>query len=227
MRVTKMNVVATMAALLLVGASARAAIFTVSDTPDAPIPVGNPVGIASTINATGLPPEIVNVTMTLDISGGNNGDLYGYLSYDGVLVTLINRPGVSGSNPLGAMGSGFNVTLTDSAVVNVNNASETPGAVLTGTYNVNGSPGMPGNGSAAFQSAYSGLDPNGTWTLFLANESSGGDPSELVSWSLSIDTVPEPTNVALGIFGVCAVAGRLRAGWKKYRFASNSTDERK
>jgi hypothetical protein len=119
------------------------------------------------------------------------------------------------------------VTISDTGSLNLNTAAETAGSPLTGIFNVNGTPGLNGtaaNGSLAFGSAYDGLNPNGTWTLFLANEASGGDPSMLVSWSLSIDAVPEPTNIALGIFGVCAVAGRLRAGWKK-RSASNPIEE--
>jgi hypothetical protein len=70
------------------------------------------------------------------------------------------------------------------------------------------------------------LNPNGTWTLFLADESAGGGQSSLVSWSLSISAVPEPTNVALGIFGACAVAGGVRARWKRFR-EGKSTDESK
>jgi hypothetical protein len=48
-------------------------------------------------------------------------------------------------------------------------------------------------------SAFNGLDPNGTWTLFFA-DLSAGDQSTLVNWSLDITMVPEPVNVALGIF---------------------------
>ena len=40
---------------------------------------------------------------------------------------------------------------------------------------------------------------NGTWTLFLADLSAGAQ-SQLVSWELDITAVPEPVNVALGIF---------------------------
>ena len=47
---------------------------------------------------------------------------------------------------------------------------------------------------------FNGLNPNGTWTLFIA-DLSAGDQSQLVSWDLNIiAVVPEPVNVALGIF---------------------------
>jgi hypothetical protein len=217
MTAKKIIMAAAMAVLVPVGASAQGII----------IPEGNPIGITESITESGMAPTVGGVTVSIDISGGNNGDLVGYLSYDGVIVTLLNRPGVSGGNPLGFTGSGFNVTISDTGSLNLNTAPETAGSPLTGIFNVNGTPGLNGtaaNGSLAFGSAYDGLNPNGTWTLFLANEASGGDPSMLVSWSLSIDAVPEPTNIALGIFGVCAVAGRLRAGWKK-RSASNPIEE--
>ena len=44
---------------------------------------------------------------------------------------------------------------------------------------------------------------DGTWTLFFADDASGGGTSTLNSWSLGITAVPEPVNVALAFFGVC------------------------
>jgi hypothetical protein len=208
---TKKILVAAMAGLALTGASARANII---------IPDGNPIGITETTTESGLSTYASTVTLTIDITGGNNGDLYGYLSYDGHIVTLLNRPGVSGSNPLGFTGSGFSVTLSDGNFGNINTTAEASGSPVTGTFNA-------ADGSLAFGSAFDGLNPNGTWTLFLADESAGGGQSQLVSWSLSINAVPEPTNVALGIFGVCAVAGRLWVGWRKFRLSPNSIDESK
>jgi hypothetical protein len=223
MKVTKSILVATMAALLLVAADARAGIYTTATDEGDPITSG--VGLASTITSSGFIGYVGDLTVTLNISGGNNGDLYGYLSYNGVLVTILNRPGVTGSNPFGFNSSGYGVTISDSGAVNLNTTAGTSGQPVTGdVFNVNGT---SGNGSLAFGSAYNGMDPNGTWTLFLENEVSGGDPSTLVSWSIGINAVPEPTNVALGIFGVCAVVGRLRVGWKKARLGAKPTGEPK
>ena len=70
----------------------------------------------------------------------------------------------------------------------------------------------------AFLSSFNGLDPNGSWTLFLA-DMSGGDQSTLASWSLEISIVPEPTTVALMVFGVAGlgvwVSRRLRTSLAK------------
>ena len=50
-------------------------------------------------------------------------------------------------------------------------------------------------------SDFVGGDPNGTWTLFLADLSSGGS-ARLDSWSLNFQTaIPEPAEVALA-FGL-------------------------
>jgi hypothetical protein len=208
MKTTKTILVATMAVLMLVGVSARAGMIT--DNANVNIPVGNPLGIASTITESGLASSPIQVTVALDISGGINGDLYGYLSYNGMIVSLLNRPGVTPYNPLGAMGSGFDVLLSDGAgYQNINTASEASGqqfgSGLSSIYNAAG-------GSAAFETAFNGtVNPNGTWTLFLANELAGSPQSELVSWSLGITAVPEPVNMALGIFaGLFILAGLWR-----------------
>jgi hypothetical protein len=220
MKVTTKILVATMAALLLVGSEARAGVIYTTATDEGDT-ITSGVGLASTITSSGFDSGtfVGNLTVTLNISGGNNGDLYGYLSYNGVLVTILNRPGVGPSNPFGDPGSGYNITINDLAGINLGSATGTFGSQTLGSYNVNGN----GNGALAF-GAYNAQNPNGTWTLYLENGVSGGDPSTLVSWSIAINAVPEPTNVALGIFGVCAIAGRARAGWKKSRAAAGKTD---
>jgi hypothetical protein len=58
--------------------------------------------------------------------------------------------------------------------------------------------------------AFNSLNPNNTWTLFFADTSAGGE-NTLVSWSLDITAVPEPANVALGVFaGVLVLTGVAR-----------------
>jgi hypothetical protein len=73
------------------------------------------------------------------------------------------------------------------------------------TYDItfSGLPGGPGSG-------FNGLNPNDTWSLVLwDNNLTVGN--ELVSWSLDITAVPEPVNVALGVFGaVFAIGAAVR-----------------
>jgi subtilisin-like proprotein convertase family protein len=57
-------------------------------------------------------------------------------------------------------------------------------------------------------SSFNGLNPNGTWTLFLA-DASGGAPNTLVSWGLDITgtaAVPEPPSIIEGGLGALVLA---------------------
>jgi subtilisin-like proprotein convertase family protein len=184
--------VATVAWLWL-AASAPAGPVTFSSSPlNAVVPDGNPVGISSTLNVSGLGNILGsgdNVSLTLNISGGNNGDLTAYLSHDGHIVTLLDLPGVMGGNPEGYTNAGFNVTLSDGTYGNINtygaSSNTTSGGQITGIYN-------PAGGNTAFQ-GFNGTSPNGDWVLFIADKS-GGDPSPSVlkGWSLTLDAGPEP-----------------------------------
>jgi hypothetical protein len=50
------------------------------------------------------------------------------------------------------------------------------------------------------------MNPNGVWTLFFADVSGGGGTSQVNSWSLDLTAVPEPVNVALGVFGAVFIS---------------------
>jgi hypothetical protein len=55
-----------------------------------------------------------------------------------------------------------------------------------------------------------GVNPNTQWTLDLVNYGKGaGDVNTITGWSLGITAVPEPVNVALGIFAGLFVVGGL------------------
>ena len=159
-----------------------------------PIPDGNPVGVTFVGTVSDIPSDGTVrgvLTVGLNISGGYNGDLYAYLvAPNGTMVVLLNQPGVTGGNQFGYGGAGLSVTLSDSASTSIQNANETDGVQFTGTYQAAGS-----------LANFNGSVADGTWTLFFADMSSGGGTSTLNSWSLDITAVPEPVNVALGIFG--------------------------
>ncbi len=153
------------------------------------IPDGSPNGWWDTRTVNNIPSGLTigNVTITFTISGGYNGDLYGYLSHDGALIPLLNRVGTgTGSEPTYSFGysdSGFNnVTLSDSGSVNIHNYGG--GFVPTDTTY------LPDSGGITFASTFGGLDPNGDWTLFISDLSAGGGQSALTSWSLDISAYP-------------------------------------
>jgi len=200
--------------------SASAGLITVNSTTqnggtpiNVTVPDGSSVGIFSLLNISSADNIVSigdNVSVTFTMSGGFNGDLYAYLlSPTGTRVQLLDRPGLTGDSAgLGYTTHGFdNVHLSDGSHDNINT---TPTPTTGGTY-------MPSDGSTAFQS-YNGLNPNGNWVLFLS-DLNGGDTSfsRLDSWSLTLEVVPEPVNVALGVFGgLFGLVSACRYGWRRY-----------
>lgn len=183
--------------LILTGAlTTQAALYTSS--PNAVIPDNNPNGYVNTIGVSGEGAVLQSVNVLLNVSGGYNGDLYAYLTYNGTTVTLLNRVGTGGGNTFGYADTGFNVALSDSGTADFHNyQSHSP------TYNGSGQllgTWQPDSGGTTFGSAYQNMNPNGTWAIFFA-DLSADDQGTLVSWSLDITAVPEPVNVALALFG--------------------------
>ncbi len=192
---------------MLVAACAQASVYDESYTVNTVIPNGNPVGVAfsENVSSADLPAGSVisGLTVGLDISGGYNGGLVAYLvAPNGTLVSLLDQPGVSGSNPFGYSGSGLNVTLADGSPNNIQSTSETAGSVFTGTY-----------GAAGSLSSVNGVEADGNWTLFFANLSSGGANGELTSFTLNFTAVPECKWWGLGsglmLMGIC--------GWRIWK----------
>jgi subtilisin-like proprotein convertase family protein len=172
------------------------------------IPEANPVGVAfsGTVSDAGGS-TVGGLTVTLNMSGGYNGDLYSYLvAPNGTMTVLLNQPGVTGSNPFGYSGSGLNVTLSDAGGSGIQTTTEPAGVPFTGTYQAAGS----------LANLY-GSSADGTWTLFFADLSSGAGPSELNSWSLGIAVVPEPVGRALSVYGGLAGLWWCLGAWRKKR----------
>jgi len=196
-----------LAALLLASVTAQATIYTrysgtdplVGNNVNLGILDANPTGIQDTIHVSGIvEPVLSHVSVLINVAGGVNGDLRAYLNFNGILVPLLTRVGTgvgdtgSAQYFFGYSTAGYtNLRLDDNGSSNIHSEptpSESP--VL---YHPDG-----GN-----LSAFNGGNPNQDWTIFFADLSSNGgsSPSTLVNWSLEITAVPEPVNVALGIFG--------------------------
>jgi subtilisin-like proprotein convertase family protein len=170
------------------------------------IPDGSQIGLVSATNLTGIDLDAVSsITVNLDISGGYNGDLYAYLvGPGGTFDLLLNRTGTGGGDDFGYGDAGFNITFDDSSPNNIQNyqtVDNPGGGQLTGTWQ------SAGDSLGSF----AGINPNGTWTLFVADLSSGGGQSVLQSWGLTITSaVPEPQAWAMCATG----AVLLLAGFK-------------
>ena len=192
---TKLTIVGTM----LLAAVAQATVYDSGTiNVNTAIPDNNPSGYASGYTfATGDANTINGVSVTLNISGGYNGDLYGYLvNPNGNMAVLLDRVGQTGGN-YGYSDAGMNVVLTDGAA----NGSIHDYQNVSGYASLISSGGAftPDNGTGSFTALNSG-SANGQWTLFLADMSAGSQ-SQLVSWDLNVSVVPEPVTYALGIFG--------------------------
>jgi hypothetical protein len=209
--------------MLLLGWTAKAGVIYRSFANGGLIPDGSPTGTAETATTSGFLASLSDISVTLSISGGYNGDLYAGLSYGGVLVPLLNRVGVTSGNSFGYGDTGFSVALSSTGAKDVHSyGSHSPSfngdGQLTGTWQPDGRTIDPQSSPSSFDSAsrvgfesFDGMNPNGTWTLFLADLSTG-EQSTVVSWSLAITAIPEPTNTALGIlaggFAVCQAVRR-------------------
>lgn len=187
------------------------------------IPDGSLLGASDTRTvSSGLGP-IVEVKVTVEITGGFTGDLYAILSHDGESSVLLNRPGRRAADALGYDDSGLTVTFSDSAAGDVHtyrapNHTTPLGGTLTGTWQPDAREELPTtvldtSPRTAFLSAFTGHTPDGTWTLYLADLSPVGE-AMLKSWTLDITVVPEPTEIALS-FGL----GLL--GWAAWRRAES------
>ena len=183
------------------------------------IPDGNPVGVMEQFTVSGLGGSISNVQVTLDITGGFNGDLYAYLvDPAGQLVVLLNRPGVTGSNPFGYGDSGMNITLSGLATNNIHDYGSQPGYSLSGTtWAADGRYVSPfssggvlyGTPTTTNLSLFQNAGANGVWTFFIADLGAGGGTASLNNVVLTIMTVPEPqTWVMMG--GGLAVLALVR-----------------
>ena len=152
------------------------------------IPDNNLIGDMNLPNtsftASSLNPSISGLTLTLHLQGGSVSDL----------TAAYLRLG-SGTGPNGGF---YDLTGLLSA---------NSGNVASGTsFSINFS-------TAGFSSAFTGVNPNGNWTLFFA-DTVPGDTTTLKGWSLDITAVPEPVTTALAVFGgVMMVTGLIR--WQR------------
>ena len=168
------------------------------------IPAGNLVGQPFTGDVTAAPAGTLvdGLEVSLNLSGGYNGDLYAYLVSPGGTTTdvLLNQPGVA-INGFGASGSGINIILADNSP-NGSIQNVTSSSPLSGSYR----PASP-------LSAFDGGPANGIWTLYFADLGSGGGDPTLNSWSVGVTVVPEAETPALyrlfDIISICSVIGWL------------------
>ncbi len=178
------------------------------------IPDGSLVGFANSQTLSGLSSApISDVNVTLNLSGGWNGDLYAYLVHESGFAVLLNRVGAASGNNTGYGNAGMNVLLSDGGALGDIHTYGGAG-VPTGEYAPDGRYVDPRSSGAtiggtlrtALLSSFNGGNANGTWTLYLADVS-GGDQSTLNSWGLEIAAVPEPRSLVEGTIAALFLGG--------------------
>ena len=201
---------------------------TFGGQPSLAITDGSGSGVSDLRRLSSSITSIGSLTVSLNISGEFNGDLYAYLRHDSGFSILLNRPGRTADSPSGYGDSGLNITLSDFATRDIHSygAVVTPaaGSPLTGFWqpdgrNVDPSMVLDSTARTATLSSFTGLSASGDWTLFLADMQSGGT-SALESWSLEFFapglSVPEPYQYRL-------VVGAGLIGFVVWRRLARST----
>jgi subtilisin-like proprotein convertase family protein len=177
------------------------------------IPDGSLTGWSDTRSVSGQFGSISDVSVSLNLSGGWNGDLYAYLVHSSGFAVLLNRVGRdtgAGESAPGFSTAGMNVTLNEASVVNIHSVS----VPTSGPYQPDGRNISPLSSPATFSStspsallsSFNGLDANGSWTLFIADVSGGG-VSTVTGWGLDIAAVPEPGSMVEGSVAVLFLGG--------------------
>jgi subtilisin-like proprotein convertase family protein len=205
--------------------TAPAATIVVTDSTVSTIPDGSASGLARSlsVSAGGEAVASVEVDVNLSASGGTAflGDIYLYLTDGTHLSVLANRAGRRTGFPAG-YSDNQPVTITFSGTgandfhnyrVPVTGSHATPlTGPLTGIWQPDGRLTDPASvldtdARSAMLSVFNGAPADGTWSLFAADLSTGA-AHQLNSWTLRIETIPEPA--AATITGLAAFALLLR-----------------
>ena len=177
------------------------------------IPDDDEVGYSDTQTPVFSPGMVISkVTVTLNFSGGWNGDLYAYLTNGSGFAVLLNRPGREEGAEDGSDTSGMSVTFDDAALSDLHDQIDLLGGSVTGDWqpdarNVSPLEVVTGDVRTAFLSSLNGQSATGPLTLFVA-DLSAGEVSTLDSWSMTVSAVsavPEPG-------GHLALAGLVGGG---------------
>lgn len=213
------KILACSLALLFAATLAHAAVhearFTSEFRNGGLIPDHGLAGWSDTRTLSGISDRyIMDVTVTLRISGvagaGWTGDLYAYLVHSEGFAVLLNRVGCGSGNPYGFDDLGLDITLNGQANPDIHRYGTAGGGILIGSWSSDGRNISPLSPATAFDQAartatlrsFNGLNPNGTWTLFVADVAAG-EIHQVQEWGLRITTSaepPQPSTVVISEF---------------------------
>lgn len=224
----------TAAVLLLVGGARLDAEAAEGFTPrtftfpvQAWIPDGNDSGLADARTLPAGPAPILSLGVILQLSPHPDGAFLGdlFVSLTGPTAgysVLLNRPGRAPDRPFGySDGVSVHITLNDAASAEVHTYRLTLtgdeniplNAPLTGLWQPDARATDPasvvtGDPRTALLGSFAGLEQAGTWVLFAADVSGGGQ-YRLDAWSLEVHYVPEPSTPGLLILALLVGGARM------------------
>lgn len=192
---------------------------------NAAIPDNNPSGFQDTQTLSGFGGGIQSLEIRIAVSAAPsdyafNGDYYVTLQHATGFAVLLNRVGRTGTSLLGYDDNGFNITFTLGGNDLHLYRNFTPGydsnGALTGTWGVDGRAVDPDvvldtSPRSDMLANFSGLDPNGTWTIFVADMNQNGN-AIFDSWGLNITIIPEPQSLFLLTLGGLLLLRRRGSG---------------
>ena len=206
---------------------ASAAVITVTDPTVGIIPDGSSSGVVRSLTVSAPGEVVFSAEVDIDISAVSVnpsflGDLYLYLSNGTHLSVLANRSGRRAGTPAGyADNQAMRVTFSTLGAADLHNyrltvtgSHATPlTGPLTGIWQpdaraVDPAVALDTSPRTAGLDLFTGDDATGAWTLFVADISTGG-LHQLNTWTLRLNTVPEPGSTVL-LFAAAALTMRRR-----------------
>ncbi len=194
---------------------------------NAAIPDNQPGGLQDTRGVSGYDQVIQEISVRLHLSGdplAYGGDLFVSLqSENGGYAVLLNRVGRAEDDVFGYDTNGFDVTFAmdgnDIHRYRDFDFTYNPDGALTGTWGADARNTDPAgvldtDARTRDLDQFAGINPNGNWTLFVADLSPNG-VARLEAWGLDIIVIPEPgtlllAGILLGCAGMAAAARRKR-----------------
>jgi len=182
------------------------------------IPDNDPAGLQDTQTLSGFLSTIDFVEVRLSFSAAPsdyafNGDYYVTLQHDSGFAVLLNRVGRTSTDALGYDDNGFNIAFTltgdDVHLYRDLTPSYDVNGALIGMWGVDGRNVDPDlvldtSPRTSTLASFNGLDPNGNWTVFVADMNQNGNAT-FVSWGVNVTVVPEPSVMVLLTLGMLLV----------------------
>ncbi|HBA85553.1 MAG TPA: PEP-CTERM sorting domain-containing protein [Verrucomicrobia bacterium] len=187
------------------------------------IPDNDEMGVQNTQSLNGYLNAIDTIEVSLRLSAAPadlayNGDFYITLQHDSGFSVLLNRVGRTAGESLGYDNNGFDITFSlaasDLHLYQTFSPSYDGNGRLIGNWGADGRNVDPAtvldtDARTAGLDSFSGVNPNGNWTLFVADLNLNGN-AQLDQWGLNITVIPEPATFGLLMLG-CLLLLRRRS----------------